>query len=129
MGLIKGFLDILAATADIERFGEWKGKLEDALGELEKRYKGEKLTKEEYEEERADLEEQLKAVKTSINKHGLQEKLKKLEDEFRGEAKKMAKKEYEERKAELNKRLKKAEELLEKSRERLEKATAKEIKL
>ena len=87
MGIIKWFIDTclgsLGATADIQRFSEWKNKLEEALKDLEAKYKKKKITKANYKKQK-DI---------------------------------------------LNEKLKKAEELLKKSRERLDKFTHKEVKL
>jgi len=134
-GITEGFLGPLAATADIERFGKWEKELQDALEELERKYKGKKMPKEEYTKKKAAIKKELNALYKkakkqsrdweSINK--LNDDLKELETKYKDEH--MGKKEYEKRKKDLNEKLKKANELLEKSKKRSDKFTHKEIRL
>lgn len=65
---IKRFLGSLATIADIQRFGEWKEKLEDALEELEKTHKGKKMTKKEYLNRKKILKEKLKKAEELVEK-------------------------------------------------------------
>lgn len=126
MGIAKQILEVLAATADIERFGEWKGRLEDALKELEEKYKKKKMTQAEYQKQKTELKERLKKAGGEI-KRGLTKELEELEVEFK--EKPISKEEYEQQKKILEDKLKKASELLKKARDRLEKAKREEKEL
>lgn len=123
MGIATQLLQTLGATADIERFGEWKGKLEDALGELEGKYHKKKTTKAQYQKQKKELKERLKKARGQIKKIVTKE-LEELEATYKG--KPIRKKEYEQQKKILKEKLKKATELLEESRDRLEQAKRQE---
>lgn len=133
-GITEGFLGPLAATADTERFGKWEKELQDALEELEKRYKGKKMSKEAYKKKRAAIKKELNALYRKAKKqtrdwetiNKLVDDLKGLETRYKDEH--MGKKECDKRKKDINEKLKKAKELLEKSRERFDKFTHVEIK-
>lgn len=66
--VVEGFLGPIASTVDIQRFGKWKNELEDALEELEKKYKGKKVTKKEYIKRKVILKGKLKKAKELIKK-------------------------------------------------------------
>ena len=81
VGLIKGifgipkrFLEILAGTADNERFTKWKNDLEDALEKLETDYKTLKIRKKNYLAQKKIYEEKIERAKELIEK--AQERLK-----------------------------------------------------
>lgn len=126
MDIAKQILEVLAATADIERFGGWKGKLEDALKELEEKYKKKKIGKAEYQKRRLELKERLKKAGGEI-KRRLTKELEELEVEFK--EKPISKEEYEQQKKILEDKIKKASELLKKSQDRLEEAKREEKEL
>lgn len=67
-GFAKRFLQFLGSTSDVQRFGEWKNNLEDALKELEKGYKKKKISKKAYLQQKAILEERLKKAGELIRK-------------------------------------------------------------
>lgn len=78
MGIAKQILEIIAATADIERFGEWKGKLEDALEEL----KTKKISKKNYEKQKKTLKDKLKKATELLEKS--KDRLEKAKKQERG---------------------------------------------
>lgn len=119
MGIATQILETLGATADIERFGEWKGKLEDALKELEEKYK-KKMDKAEYQKKKSELKERLKKARSNDIKRIVTKEMEELEAEFK--EKPISKEEYEKQKKILEDKLKKATELLQESRDRLEQA-------
>ena len=64
------FLGSLGATADIQRFSEWKNKLEESLKDLEAKHKKKKISKKEYQKQKAILEEKLKKANELLEKSG-----------------------------------------------------------
>ncbi|MBU4501465.1 MAG: hypothetical protein KKA79_02655 [Nanoarchaeota archaeon] len=134
-GFAKRFLQFLGSTADLQRFGKWKNDLEDALEQLEKRYKGKKISQETYKKEKADINKKLRESKNKPKKqledwdeiNRLEDEIKKLEIRYKEEH--MGKKEYEERKAILKEKLKKSKKLIKKSKERLEESKLHETRL
>lgn len=62
------FIGTLGATADIQRFTEWKSKLEEALKELESEYKKKKISKNNYQKEKAILQQKLKKADELLEK-------------------------------------------------------------
>lgn len=74
LGIPKRFLEILAGTADEERFTKWKNDVEDALEKLENDYKAIKMTKKEYLAQKKIYEEKIERAKELIEK--AQERLK-----------------------------------------------------
>lgn len=81
MGIAKRLLETLAATADIERFGEWKGKLEDALEELDGKRSKNEVGRAEYEKQKKDLQGKLDKA-TDLLKQS-QERLESAKDKKR----------------------------------------------
>jgi len=66
--IAKQILEALASTADIERFGEWKGQLEDALKELERNYLKKVLKRSEYNKQKKILKDKLKKAAELLEK-------------------------------------------------------------
>ncbi|MBU2639317.1 MAG: hypothetical protein KKG75_01270 [Nanoarchaeota archaeon] len=66
--VVESILGPIASTADLQRFGKWKKDLEDALAELEKKYKKKKLSKAEYIKRKTELEKKLKKAEELIKK-------------------------------------------------------------
>ncbi len=64
----KRFLEILAGTADEERFTKWKNDLEDALEKLETDYKAIKIRKKNYLVQKKIYEEKIERAKELIEK-------------------------------------------------------------